>query len=60
MSVIYLLIPIAIVFVVIACVLFYWAVNNDQFEDLEREGYNILFDEDAPKPEQQTKSEPKD
>ncbi|HAS61824.1 MAG TPA: cbb3-type cytochrome oxidase assembly protein CcoS, partial [Vibrio sp.] len=23
-----------------------WAVKSEQFEDLERQGHNILFDED--------------
>ncbi|MCE2570401.1 cbb3-type cytochrome oxidase assembly protein CcoS [Motilimonas eburnea] len=46
MSIIFTLIPIAILFVVIAIGLFFWAVRSDQFEDLDREGVNILFDED--------------
>jgi cbb3-type cytochrome oxidase maturation protein len=45
MESLYLLIPIAIIFVVIAVVIFLWAVKSDQFEDLERQGSNILFDE---------------
>lgn len=49
MSIIYILIPIAIIFVTVAVVLFFWAVKSDQFEDLDREGVNILFDEDQPK-----------
>nr|WP_244993625.1 cbb3-type cytochrome oxidase assembly protein CcoS [Pseudidiomarina sediminum] len=44
-----MLIPIAIVFVIIAVVIFFWAVRSDQFEDLERQGMNILLDEDKPK-----------
>lgn len=27
--------------------IFFWAVKSDQFEDLERQGYNILFDDDV-------------
>ncbi|MFO6422168.1 cbb3-type cytochrome oxidase assembly protein CcoS [Motilimonas sp. KMU-193] len=46
MSIIFMLIPIAILFVAIAIGLFFWAVRSDQFEDLDREGVNILFDED--------------
>ncbi|MBY6063098.1 cbb3-type cytochrome oxidase assembly protein CcoS [Pseudidiomarina sediminum] len=49
MESLYLLIPIAIVFVIIAVVIFFWAVRSDQFEDLERQGMNILLDEDKPK-----------
>ncbi|QUM85060.1 MULTISPECIES: cbb3-type cytochrome oxidase assembly protein CcoS [unclassified Moritella] len=46
MEIIFMLIPIAIIFVAIAVGIFFWAVKSDQFEDLEREGSNILFDED--------------
>ncbi|UXI02732.1 cbb3-type cytochrome oxidase assembly protein CcoS [Photobacterium sp. TY1-4] len=45
MSSLYLLIPIAIIFVCIAVGIFLWAVRSEQFEDLERRGYDILFDE---------------
>jgi len=46
MSIIYVLIPIAMLFVCIAVWVFFWAVKSDQYEDLDREGINILFDED--------------
>ncbi|EAR53268.1 FixS-related protein [Photobacterium sp. SKA34] len=49
MNSIYILIPIAIVFVCIAIGIFLWAVKSDQFDDLERRGYDILFDEDDSK-----------
>ncbi|MBL1377311.1 cbb3-type cytochrome oxidase assembly protein CcoS [Zobellella iuensis] len=42
----YLIIPIAMIFVVIAIALFFWSVKSDQFEDLDRQGSNILFDDD--------------
>lgn len=48
MSIIYVLIPIAIIFVAVAVAIFFWAVKSNQFEDLEKEGMNILFDEDTP------------
>jgi len=47
MEIIFMLIPIAIIFVAIAVGIFFWAVKSDQFEDLEREGSNILFDDDT-------------
>ncbi len=46
MASLYILIPIAMVFVCIAIGLFLWAVKSEQFEDLERQGQNILFDDD--------------
>jgi cbb3-type cytochrome oxidase maturation protein len=46
MSSLFLLIPIAMIFVFIAMMVFIWAVKTDQFEDLERQGLDILMDED--------------
>ena len=46
MSIIYVLIPIAIIIVALALVIFFWAVKTNQFEDLDRQGYSILFDDD--------------
>ncbi|KII79335.1 cbb3-type cytochrome oxidase assembly protein CcoS [Vibrio renipiscarius] len=46
MESLYILIPIAIVLVCVAVAIFLWAVKNEQFEDLERQGHNILFDEE--------------
>ncbi|PSJ47128.1 cbb3-type cytochrome oxidase assembly protein CcoS [Zobellella taiwanensis] len=43
----YLIIPIAMIFVAIAIALFFWSVKSDQFEDLDRQGNNILFDDDS-------------
>lgn len=52
MESLFLLIPIAGIFVIVAVIIFIWAVKGDQFEDLNREGERILFDddEDASKP----------
>ena len=46
MSIIYVLITIAIIIVAVAVVIFFWAVRSNQFEDLDRQGYSILFDDD--------------
>lgn len=48
MDIIFVLIPIAILFVTIAVIVFFWAVKSNQFDDLDREGQNILFDEELP------------
>ena len=45
MSIIYVLIPIAILFVAIGIAVFFWAVRSKQFDDLDKEGFSILFDE---------------
>ncbi|GAC11910.1 cbb3-type cytochrome oxidase assembly protein CcoS [Paraglaciecola chathamensis] len=50
MSIIYILIPLAIIIVSLAIGIFFWAVKSNQFEDLERHGYSILFDDDLKSP----------
>ena len=54
MSIIFVLIPLAIIIVAIAIGVFFWAVKSNQFDDLERHGYSILFDDDIKKPTSQT------
>ncbi|WP_290654525.1 cbb3-type cytochrome oxidase assembly protein CcoS [Idiomarina sp.] len=57
MSVIYALIPVAILFVILAVVIFFWAVKSNQFEDIERdEGMRILLDDDEEQTQQQQQS----
>lgn len=46
MSIIYVLIPIAMLFVLIAVGVFFWAVKTEQFDDLDRQSVSILFDDD--------------
>ena len=46
MSIIYVLIPIAILFVCIGLGIFFWAVRSRQFDDLNKEGMSILFEDD--------------
>ena len=52
MSIIYVLIPLAVIIVGIAILVFFWAVKSNQFEDLDRQGYSILFDDDIKQNEQ--------
>tara|TARA_R110002074_G_scaffold142726_1_gene289363 strand:- start:36 stop:281 length:246 start_codon:yes stop_codon:yes gene_type:complete len=49
MSIIYVLIPIAVLLTAIGIYLFFWAVKTEQFDDLEKQGMSILFDDDADK-----------
>jgi cbb3-type cytochrome oxidase maturation protein len=45
MSIIYVLIPIAVLFVMIGLAVFFWAVRSKQFDDLDKEAFSILFDD---------------
>lgn len=49
MNILFLLIPLSLVLLSLAIWAFFWAVKNDQFEDLEGPAYSILFDDDEPK-----------
>jgi cbb3-type cytochrome oxidase maturation protein len=55
MSIIYVLIPIAILFVMLGLAIFFWAVRSKQFEDLDKEGFSILFDEQQVQPKSDDK-----
>ncbi len=46
MSIVYLLIPIAIILVSIATWAFFYSVKSGQFDDLESPAHRILFDDD--------------
>ena len=49
MSIIYVLIPIAVLLTTIGIYLFFWAVKTEQFDDLEKQGMSILFDDENDK-----------
>ena len=46
MEILVVLIPVSIVLIAIAAVIFLWAVNNNQFEQLDKHGFDI-FEEDS-------------
>ncbi|WP_223670856.1 cbb3-type cytochrome oxidase assembly protein CcoS [Kangiella shandongensis] len=52
MDAIYLLIPITVVLLIVAVAVFFWAVNSDQYSDLDKEAHRILFDKESPQKEQ--------
>jgi cbb3-type cytochrome oxidase maturation protein len=45
MEILYVLIPLSLGLVAFALWSFVWSVNNRQFDDLERQGWSVLFDE---------------
>lgn len=48
MTVLYILVPIAVVLVIIAIWVFTWAVNSGQYDDLDGPAHSILFDDEDP------------
>ena len=47
MDILYLLIPISIIFVVIIAWVFVWSVKSGQYDDMEGPAYKILMDNDS-------------
>lgn len=48
MEILYLLIPIALIFIAVAIAAFIWAGRSGQFDDMEGPAYRILMDDDDP------------
>lgn len=59
MNVIYILIPFAALITAIGIYLFFWAVKTEQFDDLEKQGMSILFDDDKKKSSREQKLDTK-
>ena len=47
MDVLYLLIPLSVVLAFLIGALFWWAVRNGQFDDLEGPAHRILMDDET-------------
>lgn len=45
MEILFVLIPLSVLLIAFALWSFVWSVKNDQFEDLDRQGWTILFDD---------------
>ncbi|MEW9897568.1 cbb3-type cytochrome oxidase assembly protein CcoS [Chitinivorax sp. PXF-14] len=54
MEILYLLIPLSVVLVLVIAALFWWTIDNGQFDDLEGPAHRVIMDDDSPetKPEQ--------
>ncbi|MEO6925875.1 MAG: cbb3-type cytochrome oxidase assembly protein CcoS [Rhodanobacter sp.] len=48
MNILLVLIPVTLLVIVVAVALFFWAVNHQQFDDLDSPGVLPLMDEPAP------------
>jgi cbb3-type cytochrome oxidase maturation protein len=48
MQILFVLIPLGLALLGIAVWAFFWAVKNDQFEDMQTPAWRILMDKDGP------------
>ena len=53
MDILYLLIPVSIIFVVIIAGVFVWSVKSGQYDDMEGPAHKILMDNDSIQPMEQ-------
>ena len=60
MEILYLLVPIALVFVFIAIKVLFWAIKNGQYDDLNTEANRILFDDQPLKSAKAPAAKPKE
>ena len=51
MNIIFVLIPLGLLFLGAAVCAFFWAIKNGQYDDLETPAWRILFDDDRQPPE---------
>ena len=57
MSAIYLLIPITLLILALAVAIFFWAVNSDQYSDLDKAANQILFERQPQKKQHQQEND---
>ena len=50
MSILYVLIPLAVMLLAIAIWALLWAIKNGQFDDLESHGWSVVLDDDQKLP----------
>lgn len=50
MSMLYVLIPLAVVLLAIAVIALIWAIKSGQFDDLETHGWSVVLDDDQKPP----------
>ena len=47
MEILFVLIPVSLIIVMVSLAAFVWSVHNRQYEDLDKEAYRILFDDNS-------------
>jgi cbb3-type cytochrome oxidase maturation protein len=60
MEIIYVLIPLSVILMVLAIGFFFWAIKNDQFDDLDTPALDILDDDEPDENRQRSGAESAD
>jgi cbb3-type cytochrome oxidase maturation protein len=58
MSMIYVLIPLAIVLLALAVWALFWAIRSGQFDDLDSQAWSVVLDDDSKPPGDMAGDEP--
>lgn len=58
MSMLYVLIPLAVVLLALAVWALLWAIKHGQFDDLETHGWSVVLDDDQKPPTLENDSDP--
>lgn len=58
MSMVYVLIPLAVLLLAIAVWALMWAIKSGQFDDLESHGWSVVLDDDQKPPPQENDENP--
>ena len=58
MSVLYLLIPIGIIFLLLEVLFFFWAIKNGQYDDMESQALKIVIEDHQSKPKKSSNDSP--
>ncbi|HKJ17047.1 MAG TPA: cbb3-type cytochrome oxidase assembly protein CcoS [Xanthomonadales bacterium] len=60
MSIIYLMIPLGIIFAGLAVWALIWAIRSGQFDELESHGWSVVLDDDTKPPPVETENDSQD
>jgi cbb3-type cytochrome oxidase maturation protein len=58
MSMLYVLIPLALVLLGVAVWALFWAIRSGQFDDLDSQGWSVVLDDDRQPPESEDPEDP--
>jgi cbb3-type cytochrome oxidase maturation protein len=58
MSMLYVLIPLALVLLGVAVWALFWAIRSGQFDDLDSQGWSVVLDDDRKPPESEDPEDP--
>ena len=56
MSILYLLLPIALVFLVLAVIIFFWAIKNGQYDDMQSQAMKVVIEDHLQKKDKKNSS----